>query len=63
MEVPFIGKRADCLNKNACCLYFDGEYEKAGAMWSKAINTSNQHFYSCFNLGLKQFINGEVSAN
>lgn len=53
METPFIGKRADNLNKRACVLYFDKKSEEAQKLWSKAINTTNQHFYSCFNLGMK----------
>lgn len=61
MEVPFVGKRADMLNKKALVAYFKGSTEQAGQYWSKAINSSNQHFYSCFNMGVKQFWNGEVS--
>jgi len=62
MESPFIGKRADSYNKKALVAYFNGKDEVAEELWNKAINTSNSHFYSCFNLGMKQFHGGEVSA-
>lgn len=64
MEIPFVGKRADMLNKKALVAYFKGsadDQQQAGEFWSKAINSSNQHFYSCFNMGMKSFWNGEVS--
>lgn len=62
MEIPFVGKRADVLNKQACVSYFNTRKEHAEELWAKAINASNQHYYSCFNLGMKRFHHGEVAS-
>jgi len=61
MEFPFVGKRADMLNKNACVSYFNGKVELATEQWLQAVNSNNMHYYSCFNLGMKRFRYGEVS--
>jgi hypothetical protein len=61
METPFVGKRADVLNKQACVTYFNGNAEKSEKLWLKAINSNNQHYYSCYNLGMMRFRYGEVS--
>lgn len=63
MEVPFVGKRADVLNKQACVAYFSSaRTDQATALWHKALQANNQHFYSCFNLGIKMFLHAEASA-
>lgn len=38
MEIPFVGKRADMLNKKACVAYFDGKRDEAHEYWMKAVN-------------------------
>ena len=69
MEIPFIGKRSDVLNKMACVRYFNNQgkkndnVERAEDLWEKAIHQNNSHYYSIFNLGLKRFLNGEISAD
>lgn len=60
-----MGKKADVLNKLACVKYFNFEakretvIEEAEKLWKKAIMSYNQHFYSCFNLGMSKFLRGE----
>ena len=61
MEIPFVGKRVDVLNKRACVAYFNGQTDNATELWMKAGNTNNQHYYSVYNLGMKRFRFGEVS--
>lgn len=62
---PFVGKKADVLNKVACVKYFNFEakretvIEEAENLWKKAIMSYNQHYYSCFNLGMSKFLRGE----
>jgi serine/threonine protein kinase len=63
MEKPFVGKKADMLNKRACVAFFNKEFEKAQKLWSEAVNNSDQHFYSCFNMGMKQFLNAEITSD
>jgi hypothetical protein len=63
MEIPFIGKRADVLNKKAAFAYFNNKHDLAEQLWAKAIHSSNQHYYSCFNLGMKRFLEGTITAD
>ena len=41
MEKPFVGKKADSLNKRACVAFFNKEFEKSQKLWSEAINNSD----------------------
>jgi len=36
--------------------------EQANQLWVKAISINNTHFYSLFNLGVKKFHFGEITA-
>lgn len=44
MEQPFIGKRADVLNKQGVVAFFNKRTEEAVSLWNQAIQLSEQHF-------------------
>lgn len=44
METPFIGKRADVLNKKGIVSFFHRRQEEAVSFWAEALQLSDRHF-------------------
>jgi hypothetical protein len=50
MENPFIGKRADVLNKKGIVSFFHKRQEEAVNFWAEALQLSDRHFDAKTNL-------------
>ena len=68
MENPFIGKRADVLNKKGIVsLFHRKQYEHESNQvdpeecWMKALELSDRHFDSQFNLSMYRWSTGQIS--
>jgi hypothetical protein len=44
METPYIGKRADTLNKKAIVAFFRKRAEDAVILWKEALELNDRHF-------------------
>ena len=61
MENPFIGKRADVLNKKGIVSFFHKRQEEAVSFWAEALNLSDRHFDAKTNLSMQQWSTGQIS--
>lgn len=61
METPFIGKRADTLNKLAIFEFFNQNMKKAQEFWSEALKLNDRHFDSQVNLSMYRWSVGIIS--
>ena len=63
MEQPFIGKRADVLNKQGVVAFFNKKTELAVSLWEQAIKLSEGHFDALTNYSMFLWPTGQISDN
>jgi hypothetical protein len=61
METPFIGKRADVLNKQAVVAFFHNKKEEARKLWEDALKQTERHLDAQTNLSIYKWSLGEIS--
>ena len=55
MEQPFVGKKADVMNKRGTVALFDRNEEEAIRYWQEAKILNNRHFDSTCNFVMKRW--------
>jgi len=63
MEQPFLGKRADVLNKRGTVAIFNRNENEAIRFWSEAKNLNERHFDSTCNYIMYMWSTGRITDN
>ena len=62
MEAPFVGKRADMLNKKAVVAFFHKRHDDARRLWEEALRCANEmHVDAQTNLTIYKWSLGQIS--